>query len=374
MIDNYDFWNLDPEKYWSPPKENTRLLAKQLIYSGEYIGSLKRDGHWFMFGKEMNGTMWLRSRTKSTVTKDYSDKIEWVPHIKEEMKCIPNGTVFLGEIYFPGNEGSKNVTTIMGCLQKKAMERQIKGDKLHYYIFDILAFNGKCLMNYPLVERISNTGLLIEESLKQVYSKYVHTTTYYEGEQLWKYVIWALSNGYEGVVIQRKDSKYTPGKRTARKSLKIKKEIEIEIDAYLTGRIKPATMEYKGKEPETWNYWIDVRTEKFLEGVENYDTYLRNGMVVPITKDYFYGLPGSIEFGVMDKDGKDVSLCWISNITDDIKWAIKESESNLRGKIAKITAMEVDNESGALRHSKITEWRADGDKNFSQCTQDQVLK
>ena len=50
-------------------------------------------GTWFMFGKEMDGTMWLRSRTKSTVTKDYSDKIEWVPHIKEEMKCIPNGTV-----------------------------------------------------------------------------------------------------------------------------------------------------------------------------------------------------------------------------------------------------------------------------------------
>ena len=73
---------------------------------------------------------------------------------------------------------------------------------------------------------------------------------------------WALNHGYEGVVIQRKDSKYTPGKRTARKSLKIKKEIEIEIDAYLTGRIKPATMEYKGKEPETWNYWMDVRTEK----------------------------------------------------------------------------------------------------------------
>ena len=56
---------------------------------------------------------------------------------------MPNGTVLLGEIYLPSNEKSKAVTTILGCLKDKALMRQDKGEKLHFYIFDCLANNGK---------------------------------------------------------------------------------------------------------------------------------------------------------------------------------------------------------------------------------------
>ena len=89
---------------------------------------------------------------------------------------------------------------------------------------------------------------------------------YYEGEKLWNYISWALDQGYEGAVIQRKDSLYAPGKRTARKSLKIKKEIEIKIDAFLTGNVKIGNRDYAGTEPEHWNYWLNTRTGDFIEG------------------------------------------------------------------------------------------------------------
>ncbi len=310
----------------------------------------------------------LQGRSKS-VSGEYLNKIDWVPHIKEQLNKIPDKTVLVGELYFPNNEGSKNVTTIMGCLQKKAIDRQEKGEKLHYYIFDVLAWDGINLLNYSLESRI--------EFLKRINfycnNEYIHTATYYEGQKLWDYIGWALEHGYEGTVIQRKDGIYSPGKRTARKTLKIKKEIQIEIDAFLTGNVKRATMDYKGKEPEHWNYWFNTRTNEFLLGEENYDNFLENGLVIPVTKDWYYDLPSSIEFGVLDKDGKDVSLCWISNLTDELKVQIHESPTCLRGKVAKITAMEIDTESKSLRHSKIKEWRADGDKTFKDCTIDQII-
>ena len=374
MIENYDFWLMECEHYWSPTKkENPRTLAKNFIFSGDYIGARKVDGHWFSFGKDLSDEhqYWLRSRTRG-VNGDYANKLDWVPHIKDGLIRLPNGTVLIGEIYFPNNEGSKNVTTIMGCLLDKAIARQEKGEKLHYYIFDVLAWNGKNMMNTPLEKRVELLNTTIRDFFKS--DPYIHTAIYYEGQDLWEYIAWALNKGYEGVVIQRKDSLYTPGKRTARKSLKIKKEIEIEIDAFLTGRTRIATKEYEGKEPEHWIYWQNTRTGELLLGEENYDTYLENGIVVPVTKDYYFGLPSSVEFGVIGKNGEDVSLCWISNLTDELKNSIKEDSNSLRGKVAKITAMEIDDVSGNLRHSKIKEWRIDGDKSMQECTIDQLTR
>ena len=149
MIENVNFWEFEAEHYWSgTKKENPRALAKNFIFSGDYIGSRKADGHWFSFGKDLSDEhqYWLRSRTQG-VNGDYANKLDWVPHIKDSLIRLPNGTVLIGEIYFPNNEGSKNVTTIMGCLLDKAIARQEKGEKLHYYIFDVLAWKGKNMIN-----------------------------------------------------------------------------------------------------------------------------------------------------------------------------------------------------------------------------------
>lgn len=368
MIDGIDFINLPAEEYWTSQskKINPRELARTLVFSGDYIGARKVDGHHYRFildGEDVR----LQGRTPG-VSGEHINKINWVPHIEKELIKLPNGTVLVGELYFPEREGSKNVTTIMGCLLAKAISRQQK-EKLHYYIFDILAWNGKSLLDVPLENRINDYLNKLN-----INNEYIHIAEYYEGEKLWSCILETLSSGQEGVVIQKKSGGYAPGLRTAYKTLKIKKEIKLEIDAFLTGNIKPPTINYEGKNPENWKYWYNERTGEFLEGEQNYDTFFMGGPIVPITKDFYFGLPGSVEFGVLDKDGKDVSLCWIRGITDELKWEIRNSPNNCRGKVAKIMAMEIDNESGKLRHSKIKEWRLPEDMDMTKCTLDKIPK
>lgn len=359
MFDFNYFQNLEAEKYWSPPKStNLQELAKNLIFSGDYIGARKIDGHWAMLIKH-NGVISMRGRDES-VRGGYLNKIGHIPHIAEEFNKFPNGTVAIGEIYFPYEEGSKNVTTILGCKEDKALIRQ-KNKKLHYYIFDMLAYKGESLIEKPLEERIKyfRSG-----------ATYIHFAEYFEGQALWNLLVKTLEDKHEGVVIQRRDGQYEPGKRTTRKTLKIKKEIQLTIDAYLTGNYKKATETYKGTEPEHWQYWINNRTNEKLLGEQYYDLYFNGEPIEPITKDHYYDLPASIEFAVMDPDGQDQHLCWISNITDEIKYLIKEDTNSCRGKVAKISAMEIDSETGKLRHAKIMEWRID--KPMKDCTSQQL--
>lgn len=365
MIEGIDFVELEAEEYWSTTKEKTKKMAHDMVFSGDYIGSRKVDGHHYRFIKD-GDILRLQGRSKG-VSGEYLSKIDHVPHIKKILNTLPDGTVLVGELFFPDKEHSKNVTTIMGCLKEKAIARQTKGNELHYYIFDILAWDGKSLINKSLDERIDILNGMLRKHLELVDpNKFTHIATYYEKEKLWDYIAWALTHDYEGVVIQNRYDSYAPGKRTARKTLKIKKEITVNIDAYLTGYYKLGTKEYTGKEPECWKFWVNTRTNERLYGEHNYDEYIISGIVIPVTKDWFYELPASIEFAVMGHSDEDIHLCWVSNITDALKQEIKDSPTNCRGKVAVITAMEIDKESGKLRHSKISEWR--DDISYQDCT------
>ena len=135
-----------------------------------------------------------------------------------------------------------------------------------------------------------------------------------------------------------------------------------------------ATKEYEGKEPEHWIYWQNTRTGELLLGEENYDTYFENGIVVPVTKDYYFGLPSSVEFGVIGKNGEDVSLCWISNLTDELKNNIKEDSNNLRGKVAKITAMEIDDVLVVCATPKLKNGAQMVTSQCKKCTIDQLTR
>jgi len=149
MIGNTNFHDMEAQRYWSFPKNYAKdsvAETKNMIFSGEYIGSKKVDGSFYRFIKNDDGTMELLGRNKSVVTNDYLNKIEWIPQLHDFFNELPNGTCLLGELYFPHRPGSRNVTTIMGCLLPKALDRQEKGDKLTYYVFDVLAYDGKDLL------------------------------------------------------------------------------------------------------------------------------------------------------------------------------------------------------------------------------------
>lgn len=367
-IGNYDFLNMTPEKYWSPTKSlNLKELVYNAVKSGDYFAARKIDGHWFMMLKDDDGNLFLRSRTESTKG-GYLNKIELVPHLKEEFSQFPNGTCLIGEIFFPNNEQSRAVTTIMGCLPAKAIERQEKGEKLYYYIFDCLAYGGKNLMDTEMVDRIT----LFKNVFERMKFTYLVRARYYEGDELLDYIGYCLEKGWEGVVLQSKDGKYEPGKRPARKSIKVKKEIGNEIDCFLTGNYKPSTWEYKGKEIETWPYWWNDKNETRLMG-DYYSAYAMGSPLIPITKGAFFGWAGAVEIGVLKGD-EVVPIGWISNVTEEIKSQIIEKPCPILHKVCKVTCMEFfqgkESKNYTLRHAKILEFRED--KSWKDCSIEQI--
>lgn len=350
IINEIDFSELESEKYWSFPKsykKDPKIETQNMIFSGEYIGARKMDGAYYRFIKGMDGEMRLQGRNKS-VSGDFLNKINWVPQLHNFFNELPNGTCLLGEIYFPNHEGSSNVTTIMGCLEGKALARQESGDKLFYYIFDIWAYDGKSLLRTKFEDRVE----LINELWRAYPSEYVNYAKFYEGKELWGQLQMILANGGEGVVITKRDSIPEPGKRTARKTLKIKKEVQETIDVVILDKNEP-TRVYNGKEIETWKFWENIRTgEKINESL--YKDYQNGAPIEPVTKSYFNGWAGSLVIGAKKED-KLVVIGSLSGLTEEVlsNW------EKYKGKVAEITCMEILQETKGLRHPKFITWRED---------------
>lgn len=362
IIDNVDFHELPAQKYWSFPsgyKKDSKAETQNMIFSGDYVGARKMDGAFYKFIKDENGNMELIGRSKS-VKGDYIDKIEWVPQLHEFFNSLPNGTCLLGELYFPEKEGSSNVTTIMGCLPQKARNRQEKGMKLHYYVFDVLAIDGKSIYQQNIEDRVDEIDILRKAYKNE---KYVKIAEYYEGKELWDHLQETLNNGGEGVVITKKGTCYQPGKRPARQTLKIKKELHETIDCFFTGHATAPTKEYTGKEIETWQYWLNERTGEKLNG-EYYKEYFNGAPLIPITKPYFNGWAGSLEIGVIKND-KVVPIGYLSGLSDEIKANYKD----YKGKVIEVGAMEV-LETGGLRHAKMLNFRPD--LTIKECTWEKI--
>ena len=366
IIDKYDFWNMEAAKYYSFPKKfsvaEKKEKAKYMCTCGEYYGSIKVDGAWNMLIKDMEGNFHLRSRTESA-NGGFTDKAEWIPQITKELSYLPNGTVLLGEIYLPNNEGSRKITSILNCLKDKCLERQ-KKSPLHYYVFDIIAYNGESWLKKPFKERINQKIIH--------YGEYCSEAVYYSGEELWNLYGSVIAAGREGIVITHQDYPYCPGKRTAWKTLKLKKELQDTIDAYVTGNYRKPTMEYKGKTAlEEWNYWVNTKTgERFTSN--QFNSYINGEPVVPVTKIYAMGWASAIEFAVK-RNGEEYSIGYISGIPDKLKEEIVTKPEEWRGKVAELNAMEIQDVDNTghytLRHGVIVKWRDDkteDDCDFSQ--------
>ena len=369
-IDGIDFHNLEAEKYWSFPKSykgDPHKETKNFIMSEEYLGAEKMDGHYARLIKDEDGNIILQGRSKS-VSGEYLDKHEWVPQLKSFFDWLPNGTCLLGELYFPNQRGSRKVTTILGCLVDKAIARQDAGEKLCYYVFDIWAYKGDSYLNETAEERFKQLYRIGYEYAKPI-NECVYYAKYSKGEELWNKLGEVLNAGGEGIVITRANSKPEPGKRTARKTLKVKMEIEQTIDAFLDGDFKSPTRLYGGNAPESWTYWENVKTgEKTTQN--KYAEYVNGQPWEPVSKAYYNGWASAVSFSVM-KDGKPVRIGWISGITEELKSGIINEPEKWKNKVAEISAMEVEHIDGnfSLRHAKIIQWRADKspeDCDFSQ--------
>lgn len=352
FIDGVDFHNLEAQKYWSMPStwdnERKKREVEAAIFSGDYIGSRKMDGAFFKFIKDEDGSMELIGRSKS-VKGDYINKIGHVPQLMPFFDELPNGTCLIGELYFPNNEGSNHVTTIIGCLEAKARERQDKGDKLHYYVFDVLAFDGCALYKKNIENRVE-----ILSHLSRLYTApYVEYAKYFEGVELWNQLQDILASGGEGIVITKRGTCYQPGKRPARQTFKVKKELQETIDVVVLGANEPTRI-YGGKEIMTWQYWENTRTNEKLKG-SFYKDYSDGLPIEPVTKNYWNGWAGSLVIGIR-KDDKLVVVGSLSGLTEEVLANWKD----YKGRVAEITGMQImDTEMKGIRHPKFIQWRDD---------------
>lgn len=352
FIDGINFYELEAQRYWSMPSswsdERKKDEVHNAIFSGDYVGARKMDGAFYKFLKDEDGNMKLLGRSKG-VSGDYLNKIDYVPQLAPFFNDLPNGTCLLGEIYFPDNEGSNHVTTIMGCLAQKARERQERGSKLNYYVFDVLAFEGRALYKQNIEARVE-----VLNGLRTKYSyDYVQFAAYYSGEKLWDELQMILSDGGEGVVITKCGTCYQPGKRPARQTFKVKKELKETIDVVILGANAP-TREYRGTEIKSWRYWENPVTGEKLEGYY-YQDYVDGVGLDPVTKNYFYGWAGSLAIGIR-KDDKLVVIGSLSGLTEEVlaNW------QKYKGAVAEITGMQImDTENKGIRHPKFVCWRPD---------------
>lgn len=370
---------------WKLPAGKEDKLS-EVCENGDYFLEEKVDGAFYQFVKTPNHS-YLFGRTVSRKTGLLTEKGANVPHIIDALSAVPADTAIVGEIYVPGGT-SKDVTSIMGCLPEKAIARQ-KDNPIHFYLHDITFYNGEDVTALGAEDRYDLLHKLWDECGLAQYGflKLAEKVT----ENLEQTISDILARGGEGAVLKKKDAPYTPDKRPAWSTVKIKQMDS--IDLVCMGFCSP-TKEYTGKELETWPYWVKMRPvfydcfeedncfggydEEFIEG-QYFSSYIPSTLIidpithyVPVTKYYFYGWYSAIKIGAYDNNGTLVELGTVSSgLTDEMKQSMSENPLFYLGMVVSLDCMSIDKGSKTLRHPVFKAWR--GDKNPEDCKISEVF-
>lgn len=358
-INGIDWINIDPMKYWSfsasYDKEKKRAETETLVRSGDYLGALKVDGYYQRLIKDEDGDCFMIARNRN-VKGEIVNKIEWLPQISEWLEKMPVGTCLLCECYIPDNEGSKNTTTVLGCLKDEAIKRQSENNVwLHLYVFDVMAYNGINFVNRTYQERTQ----FITDIATSLKNQYVEYAEFFEGDQLWNKIQEYLSEGREGMVVMRKDAVVYTKRTPARVSIKIKREIQQTVDCVVCGA-NPPEMYYTGTHLEEWKYFCDKNFVRLPEGHHEGED------VIPVTRSFYKDMAGSLRLALYN-NGEAQYFGDLSGLSDEIlsNWG------DYVGMVCEVGGMEIDAESGHIRHPKFIRWR--DDKLPQECNMSQVL-
>lgn len=341
---------IEPMLIWKLPAGKESMLS-EVCSNGEYFLEEKIDGAFYQFVKTENHS-YLFGRTVSKLSGILTEKSDNVPHLKEALNCLPAGTILIGEIYVPGGT-SKDTVSIMGCLPALAIKRQEK-EPIHYYVHDIIAYDTVNLIDSPADLRYKILAAIWKKHDLSQYS-FLRLATRVD-EDMEAEISRILKSGGEGAVLKKKDYPYTPGKRPAWSTIKVKQMDS--IDLICTG-FCDATKEYTGKELATWEYW-EERGEQSQDGEytwllsegRHYEDYLHNPHIYrPVTKPYFLGWKTAIRIGAYNDKGELVDLGTVSSgLTDDNKREMTENPDLWLGHVVALDCMQIDKEEHTLRH------------------------
>lgn len=322
--------------------------ASELIASKKYIAQPKKDGYFYQLVKTKGGEIYLFSRSKSKKTNFYSEKIDNTPHIKEWAEQLPNDTILIGEIYYPGKT-SKDTTTIMGCLPEKAIIRQ-KGKYgwIHYYIHDILRYAGYDYVQNEIDFEHRYSNLCSNIDLCDNNPNFIEIAYSKTGYDMEECIYNWMENGEEGAVVRLKSGLYLPGKR--RKDMFKIKQHEDSLDFVIMDILDPEYY-YTGIEADNWQY--------------------KNEKDELITKAAFYGWKNAFQLGLYDKD-KLIPIGRVaSGFTDELRADCVAHPEKYLGSVCEIQCMSLDKKEKSFRHPVLIKVR--DDKPAQDCTVESVF-
>lgn len=318
-----NYFELGVQKYWAPTSsmsaETRRQHLEQMAASGNYLWAEKFDGN-FARGVITFERSALQTRGISRVTGTYSELQEKVFFWDSVVNAFQHGdTVILGELYLPGGI-DRDVGSISRCLPEKARARQ-KDHKLEWRIFDVLVLDGIDMINSPIEERV----LHIPEVVKRISNPLVQGIEYHEmTESFFEELNEIFARKGEGAICYKKGIVYTPGKRSsAWTTMKVKQEISNDIDALISGLV-PCEKIYNGGDVSHWQYWQNTRTGELVQG-SYFGEYQTGGSYEPVTKNFFFNLPGAIYTSVYDNNHNLIPLCKVAGLTDDFKEQLRDN-------------------------------------------------
>jgi bifunctional non-homologous end joining protein LigD len=190
------------------------LRTEKLPVGADFSYELKFDGYRTLAIKS-GGKVELRSRNDNDFNGRY-------PGIVDALASMPDETVIDGEVVALDGEGKPS----FNLLQNYAA-----GTPLHYFIFDVLILKGKDVMSEPLVKRRE----LLEKHVFPKMDEPIRYSPVLEGE-LQDLIQSVKTQGLEGLVAKRRDSRYEPGMRSgAWQKMRVNQGQEFVIGGYTVG-------------------------------------------------------------------------------------------------------------------------------------------
>lgn len=373
-----DLYNIDVPEVMLVGKKPTNY--KDMIKKGHWLGSKKIDGYFQYICKGENGEPYMFARNKSKKTGFLTEKISHVPWLAEWIKdCLPNDTIICSEVYVPGGT-SKDVTKVLGCLAEKAIARQNADGNLHFWLHDLIRYDGEDYVKkeLPYGTRYSNlckyVDFVLGDSIPELVVTDVYDSTYIDldakAEKL-------LAAGEEGMVVRDEDGLYLPGKRRPNIMFKIKQDIP-DLDLVISDVLEPEEI-YTGKDADNWPYWVMEHNENGLwipvesskgdaPAVYNKSIDYRTRL---LTKPFALGWKNAFELSLYDGDNLVPIGRVASGFTDELREDCGRHPEKYIGKVCKISCMSVDKKEKSLRHPVLLEVRED--KNPRECTIESIF-
>ncbi len=194
------------------------MLAKpaaQLPAGSNWVYELKLDGYRTLALKQRKAVT-LFSRRGNIMNLHF-------PTIAAACVFLPNDTIVDGEVVVLDQSGKPSFSALQ--------HSRFTPDALYFYIFDLLAYQGKDLRKLPLTER---RRLLEDQALKGMRDPVRLSAVFNSSPNA--LISAAKKAGLEGVIAKRADSRYETGERSgAWVKYKTNKGQELVIGGYKPG-------------------------------------------------------------------------------------------------------------------------------------------